>query len=79
MKTVSIRSLYNYADRESFGESESGELQYTGYSARRTPDTPDDDSDLFGSSDDIRKYAGNSALTGIERAVIILLRERVSL
>ena len=74
MKTVSIRSIYNYADRESFGESESGELQYTGYSARCSPDTPDDDSDLFGSSDDIRNYCGKSALSPLELASVILLR-----
>mgnify|MGYP006290406451 CR=1 FL=1 len=75
MKTYSLRSFWHYTDRESFGE----DYKLTGYSSRYTPDTPDDDSDLFASSDDIREYAGNSALSGIERAAIILLRERASL
>ncbi|NBP59910.1 MAG: hypothetical protein EBU53_02170 [Proteobacteria bacterium] len=78
MKTVSTRSLYKYADRESFGEV-GGELVRVGYSARFTPDDPDDDSDLFGSSGDIEQYTGKSALSGIELAAIILLRERASL
>lgn len=35
--------------------------------------------ELEASPEDIREYAGNSALSGIERAAIILLRERISL
>ena len=69
MKTYSLRSFWYYTDRESFGE----DYERTGYSARYCPNTPDDDSDLLASADDVRKYSGKSALSAIERAAFLLL------
>ena len=69
MRTYSLRSFWYHSDRESFGE----DYRLTGYSSRYCPDDPTDDSDLSASTDDVRQYAGKSALTAIERAAFLLL------
>ena len=74
MRTVSIRSFWYQSDIESFRQDhQTGSVSLTGYSARYCPDDPNDDSDLSASTDDVRQYAGKSAVSAIERAAFLLL------
>ena len=73
MKSLSLRSTWYQSDIESFRQDQTGSVCLTGYSARYCPDDPTDNSDLTASADDVRRYAGKSALSAIERAAFLLL------
>ena len=65
-----IRGWYGKADRITYSQFQAEPVIVEGYSCGTS------DSDLEASSDDILQYCGKSALSPIELASVILLRNR---